>query len=204
MSIDAKKGLFLVINNTMGDENAMYYNHLISTLKKYNINYKEIATLDDIENSINMHLKGNITLLGIFLSGSPLMVTKESIIENLDTFLMNTLISIRLDLPILGICFGSQLINNLYGGKLRKLRKPFCEDAVVYYDKKKLNGRFCLSYIIDSVPPSFNIIAHALIRNKLVPCYIKHKNKDIYGCLFHPEYHNETNFIIQDFIKKCL
>ncbi len=141
---------------------------------------------------------------GILISGSPLMVTKDSLRHNIGQFVLNSLCIMSYDVPIMGICFGCQLLNVMFGGKLIKLKSHFCQDSTVNMSDKDILGRFCLRYVIKDVSPNFEILGETKIRGHKVPCFIKHKTRNIYGCLFHPEYHPETHYLILKFLKKCI
>ena len=188
--------MILVINNTINQKNAMYFPMLIKHLRSMKgFRYKVVNTQKDLE-KIDVD-----QVTHIIISGSPLMVTKDSIVPNLDQFILNILSILRFNVPILGICFGCQLLNILFGGKLKRLRKMFCEDTPLYRkDLPATDVRFCLTYVIDEIPPSFEVLGRANIRNHQVPCMIKHKDRPIYGCLFHPEFHDGIVDIITNFI----
>lgn len=190
-------GIF-VVNNTMREEGAMYLPFLLSYLRSKRVSYKVVTRSADLARV----RRADIT--GVIISGSPLMVTKESVVPNLDQYLLNIMVALRFDVPIMGICFGCQLINTLYGGRLRKLRTPFCEDAKVYIGGKGGgDARFCLSYVIQDVSQDFEVLGSAMVRRRLVPCLIKHKERPIYGCLFHPEFHAGTHWILERFLGEC-
>jgi GMP synthase (glutamine-hydrolysing) len=188
--------MILVINNTMDYRNSMYFPHLIRYLKSLKgFRYKVISSYDELQK-----VKENL-VTHIIISGSPLMVTKESYVPNLDQFILNVISILRYNVPVLGICFGCQLLNVMFGGKLKRLRKQFCEDAMMI--RKGSDGqpvRFCLNYVINTPPSSFEVLARANIRNHQVPCIIKHKDRPIYGCLFHPEFHEHTHQLISSFV----
>lgn len=187
--------MILVINNTMNYKESMYFPLLIKYLKTIKgYKYKVVSTYEDLQT-----IKGSVS--HVIISGSPLMVTKDSYIPNLDQFILNVLSILRYDVPTLGICFGCQLLTVLFGGKLKKLRKTFCEDTVMYQrSSDPMNVRFCLNYIIKDVPSSFEVLGRASVRTHQVPCLIRHKERPIYGCLFHPEYHEGTHEVISKFI----
>ena len=69
--------------------------------------YSEIVTPQKIKNTIDYSLTK-----GIILSGGPSTVTKKKF-QTIPKKIFNQKI------PILGICYGLQLIAKLYGGKIR-------------------------------------------------------------------------------------
>lgn len=184
--------MILVINNTIQQGHVAYFPHLIKLLKTNRLRYKVVSKYDELSKV------DAAKITHIIISGSPLMVTPESYVPNLDQFILNIVSIIRCDVPIFGICFGCQLLTVIFGGKLQKLRGPFCEDTVL--DGTKTNIRFCLNYVIKEVPPSFRVLGRAMIRSVHTPCYMKHKTRPIYACLFHPEFYSETHKYILDFL----
>jgi GMP synthase-like glutamine amidotransferase len=184
--------MILVIDNTLNQD--QYFPLLMGVLS---CTYKVIQSESDLRSVREKDVTG------ILISGSPLMVTKKSIRDNIDQFALNTFCIMRYDVPILGICFGCQLINVIFGGNLRKLRSHFCQDSEVKLSKERISGRFCLRYIINKVSPMFKTVGLSVIRGDNVPCMIKHKTRKIYGCLFHPEFHPKTHYIIKDFLQEC-
>lgn len=122
---------------------------------------------------------------GIILSGSPASVYAE------DAFLINKNI-FELNIPILGICYGMQLISHLHGGVVRRAVKRefgFSELIIDYYeelfDKIPVKSQVWMSHedYIEVMPIDFIQIAHS--KNSISA--IKHLKKKIYGLQFHPE-----------------
>lgn len=185
----------LIVDNTMGED--QYFHMILGVLKSSSIPYKIVK---DMKGLRRIDPK---TIKGVILSGSPLMVVQESMTKNMDQFILNmSIVTMFHKVPILGICFGCQLLNVLFGGSLLKLNRLYCKDNNVYIRNNKiLLGRFCLHYVIDKVASSFNVLGKTNINEHSVPCMIKHRKLPLYGILFHPEYHEETHYLILKFVK---
>lgn len=184
--------MILIVNNSKTNDNKFYKKMLKvvqDTGKKY-IVVKNLAQLNNIG-------KQNIT--SIILSGSKLMVTNNDFTKYPLDFMMNIIAITRYDVPVLGICFGCQIINYIFGGTLSKLPKTLDEDIYVNVDNFRDKLRFSLNYVIKDLGKDMNVIATAKYKNNTFPCFIKHNDKSIYGCLFHPEAHTDTQKIIVTF-----
>lgn len=87
--------------------------------------------------------------------------------------------------PVLGICAGMQIISFIFGGKIKKKSEiGFCKEE---FEKPFLglaNGEevYHLHNYYVSVPENFE----SFTKNK-IPQAIKHRSREIYGVLFHPE-----------------
>lgn len=103
--------------------------------------------------------------------------------------------------PILGICAGMHLIGLVYQGKLKKIKQigpidiEFIDNFLGIEKNSKhqvysLHG-LCIDYTKLNV---FSVLSYASC-----PQAIKHKSKEIYGVLFHPEVRNKN--LIIEFIK---
>lgn len=99
---------------------------------------------------------------------------------------------------LIGICAGCQIIQKTYKGAETKseeigLFKPEIITETNIVKKQDLKEIYCLHQNSFSVPEEFITLAKTKI-----PQIIKHKEKNIYGTLFHPEARNPqliTNFI---------
>jgi GMP synthase-like glutamine amidotransferase len=101
------------------------------------------------------------------------------------------------DKPILGICAGMQITGLVFGARLNAC----LEIGMTQITTLKANPLFSSSFKAYSLhnysiqpSPEFDVLAESV---KCVQA-IKHKQKDIYGVLFHPEVRNKK--IIQHFI----
>lgn len=100
-----------------------------------------------------------------------------------------------IDKPILGICAGIQIISLIFGAKLKS------KTEIGYYKEKftkpflSLDGEqevYHLHNNYTTLPKSFEKFTDSKI-----PQAIKHKQKEIYGGLFHPEVRNKK--LIEEF-----
>ena len=89
--------------------------------------------------------------------------------------------------PILGICGGMQIIGLLYGGKLKKMSEigyyyeEFTEEFLGILGNNQVY-HLHNNYVYFNKLPEFDIFC-----GKEIPQAVKHKKKEIYGVLFHPE-----------------
>ena len=129
----------------------------------------------------------------LILSGSPLKDTAT--LNEMEKFTwLETLCK-----PILGICAGMQTISLFFGSPLIKCS----ELGMTKIRTLKANPLFSSSFKAYSLhnfaiepSPAFHVLAKSA---KCVQA-IKHKNREIYGVLFHPEVRNEE--ILQRFISE--
>ena len=89
--------------------------------------YSEIITPTDV-----LKLKNFISIKGIILSGGPSTVTKRNY-QSIPKTIFNK------NIPILGVCYGLQLISKLLGGKIKssKKRREFGR-AFIFKSKESL------------------------------------------------------------------
>ncbi|KAG2473468.1 MAG: GMP synthase [Nitrosopumilales archaeon] len=174
------------------------YSHLICRRFRDFSVYAELVPFDISIEELKKH-----NPKGIIFSGGP------SSVHNSDAPLPNAEV-FKLDLPILGICYGHQLIVNNYGGKVKRANKEYGSSLLSIDNDEDL----LLSGIGDSVrawmshgdeaekiPPGFEIIGHTENSNAAA---IVSKEKTVYGIQFHPEVvHTEQGTeILKNFVTK--
>lgn len=101
------------------------------------------------------------------------------------------------DTPILGICAGMQIISLVFGGKLTKKQEIGLIDVEFKKEFLGVRGKrsvYALHNNRPTVPKGFISCA-----SSTCPQAIKHKVREIYGTLFHPEVRNKD--IIESFTK---
>ena len=148
------------------------------------ISHKKVKN-ENIDNSIK----------GIILSGGPLNVYQinkysfdKRIIEN--------------QIPVLGICFGHQILSKLNGGRVKQskyrefglanIRKK--RESILtknFFNKKNIN-KVWMSHAdqVSKLPKNFNVIASSQNSKFAI---IENKKKNFYGVQFHPEVTHTEN-----------
>jgi len=137
---------------------------------------------------------------GIILSGSP---QGDDIVEHhlpYYKWLEET------EKPVLGICAGHHITGYLFGAKLLRKQEPESGDFFVTIVAKdpvlhEIANPFRVKQMHNdsiTLPNNFGLLGTSKVcRNQLM----KHKQKPIYTCQFHPEFYNHR--LIQNFIKLC-
>jgi len=173
------------------------YSHLICRrIRDFSV-YAELVPFDiSIEELKILNPKGMI------FSGGP------SSVHNSDAPLPNAEV-FKLNLPILGICYGHQLIVNNYGGKIKRANKEYGSSLLsIDNDEDLLSGigesvRAWMSHgdEAEKIPLGFEIIGHTENSNAAA---IMLKEKSVYGIQFHPEVvHTEQGTeILKNFVTK--
>ena len=115
----------------------------------------------------------------------------------------------EMKLPLLGICYGHQLIVNKFGGKVKRANKEYGSSLLtVDNDKNLLSGvgesvRAWMSHgdEAEEIPKGFQVIGHT---ESAKAAAIASDEKSIYGIQFHPEVvHTEQGTeILKNFVLK--
>jgi len=156
------------------------YSHLICRrIRDFSV-YAELVPFDiSLENLTKLNPKGIIFSGGpssVYDSGAPMPDKKI----------------FQLNVPILGICYGHQIIVNNFGGKIKRANKEY-GSSVLTIDSNSdiLNGigdsvRAWMSHgdEAEDVPEGFEIIGHT---DSARSAAIAIKQKTIFGIQFHPE-----------------
>jgi GMP synthase (glutamine-hydrolysing) len=139
---------------------------------------------------------------GIIFSGGP------SSVYNLDApHPENEIFDFKL--PILGICYGHQLIVNKFGGKVKRANKEYGSSLLMMDGKSELleglgdSIRAWMSHgdEAEQIPNGFEIIGHT---ESARAAAITNKERTIFGIQFHPEViHTEQGTeILKNFVLK--
>lgn len=138
---------------------------------------------------------------GLILSGGPSSVYEENSPKtNFDI--------LNLEIPVLGICYGLQLICYNGNGKVDSSAKREYGKANLIIDNYDdifagiNNKQVWMSHgdSLKSMPDGFEKIAHS---ENSPFCAIRNKSKNIYGIQFHPEVHHsiEGKLILNNFVR---
>ena len=154
-------------------------------------------------NKINKKILIDTTLSGIIISGGPNSV-KDSKSPKLDRKILN------LGIPILGICYGLQLICKEFKGKIghSKLREYghsiiTLKNKSLLFDKIKTKNQVWMSHGDHIEKKPYGFVITSLSSEKVIAS-IENLNKNIFGLQFHPEvYHSlEGKKILSNFLFK--
>jgi GMP synthase (glutamine-hydrolysing) len=156
---------------------------------------RDLGVYSEIISSKNLPKLNNYqNIRGIILSGGPSTVTKvkfPSISKEI----------FEKKIPILGICYGLQLIAKLFGGKIKssKKRREFGRAILLKRGQSLLTKNFFTSKksvwmshedVVIKIPKNFRVIAST--KNSRLTI-IENTKKKIYGVQFHPEVTHTDN-----------
>ena len=140
---------------------------------------------------------------GIILSGGPKSVFNDDA-YHIDTNLY------QLKKPILGICYGLQLMIKDFGGKIKRTdikeygrqQMTLTDDSDLFKDTP-MDQNVWMSHSdqLDGVPEHFDVLA----QSKHVIAAVKHQQKPLFGVQFHPEviHSDYGKTILKNFLDIC-
>jgi len=196
------------------------YCHLIGRRVREHSVYSEIVPHDITPQEIEAS-KEKFNVKGLIFSGGPGSVYEK------DAPRCNPAL-LDLSLPILGLCYGHQLIAQMAGGKVEpaKRREYGTANVIIDHPAGVLKGfgekkRVWMSHgdTVFSMPNDYQVLAHS--ENTPVAAF-KSKKKPIYGLQWHPEVAHtergtqmlrnflfevckcEPNWLMEDFIKTAV
>ena len=178
----------LLIDNTKAEK--FHFTRLLEKRMNYLIGEENVvccSTIIDVVGYIQSH---DEEIDAAILSGSTLNLSQPNRVEYIRKSLCALL---RLNnIPVLGICFGMQLISMAYGGVLDRLKNPYqCEVKLqiqagsILFHGKGTSHHATLShqdYVIDA-PKDFNILS----RHNQTIQVIEAIHLLRFGVQFHPE-----------------
>ncbi len=128
--------------------------------------------------------KNNVS--AVILSGGPSSVYEDNApVSDENIF--------ELDIPILGICYGLQLISRYFGSRVHSENhreygssQVFLEKNHILFDGINLPIKAWMSHgdHVDSIPENFEVLA---ISENKAPAALAHNSRNIMGLQFHPE-----------------
>ncbi|MBO3769061.1 MAG: glutamine-hydrolyzing GMP synthase [Candidatus Brockarchaeota archaeon] len=161
------------------------YCHLIGRRVREQGVYSEILPHDAKVEEIRL-LGEKLNVKGIILSGGPASIF-DADAPRLDVKILD------LGLPVLGICYGHQLLAHIAGGKVGRAEIKEYGSTYITIDKpvgilKGLNRKekvwMSHSDIVFSIPNDYEVLAYS--ENSPIAAF-RHREKPIYGLQWHPE-----------------
>ncbi len=163
--------------------------------------YSEVISNTNVEkiNSFN-------GVSGIILSGGPSTVTKKNFPKISNKIFMS-------NIPILGICYGLQLITVKFGGEVKSgikkreygrtsIKSVKKSDFVKnFFENRKTEVWMSHQDCVTKLPKHFKSLASSQNSKYAI---IEHKNKKIYGIQFHPEvsHTKKGSILLKNFLFK--
>ena len=157
------------------------------------ISHSKIAKKKILDNNIK----------GLILSGGPLNVYQNKKVKFNKQLL-------HVSIPVLGICFGHQIISKEMGGKVKQSKsREFGLAKVIqvknsiltknFFTKGQSNVWMSHADEVTKLPKNFKVVAKSS-NSKL--CIVENTKKDLYGIQFHPEvtHTNKGKIIIKNFV----
>lgn len=142
---------------------------------------------------------------GVILSGAPLLITEQNIEPYLEktTWLKNSTI------PVLGICFGHQLIGLTFGAFASRMREDRDWQTIEVFEECILFDKLPTEFEMMedhcetiSIPSGFKLIASS---DACVNEAMQHTSLPLFGVQFHPEVSgNLGRVILENFYKLTL
>jgi len=141
---------------------------------------------------------------GVIISGSPILLTETAH----DEILRSLGFARTSGCPVLGICFGHQVIGLLHGATVFRGAEIRANQTVKVLQSTSLFEGLETSILLTedhcegiTLPKQFLLLATSESYNVEA---MKHREKDLYGVQFHPEASGEVGHkIIANFLRLC-
>ncbi len=179
-------------------------------------NLAEYASIYDkikvVPNTITLEEVKKINPDGIIISPGPGAPNNKRDVENCPEIIKN------MDVPILGVCLGHQIIAHIFGGKVDRIPPVHGKSSLIKHDGKTIFkdiknplevGRYHSLAVLE-VPEDFEVSAITIDTDEEIVMGIRHKTKPIEGVQFHPEsvlteWENKEGLkIIKNFVDRAL
>lgn len=184
---------------------------ILKKMKELNIPFINVLCIEDLLEVISK----KIPVKGVIIGGSEIKLSLRNTPKDL---LMPSILAIDYfkNKPILGICFGVQIINIFFKGEISSLDGYIKDDKMVKFlpshhllkqkptiFKNHLSGKYRFLHG-DHISKLANCFVIRSIAPDGVIQSIEHKTKPIFGTQYHPELSGEIGAkLILNFLKIC-
>lgn len=142
---------------------------------------------------------------GILISGAPLLITEQ----NISSYLKQVEWIKSTPIPVLGICFGHQLIGLTFGAFGSRMKEDRDWQVIEAFEESILFQKLPqeVEMMEDhcetiSIPANFKLIASS---DACVNEAMEHTELPLFGIQFHPEVSgNHGGIVIENFVNFCL
>jgi GMP synthase (glutamine-hydrolysing) len=142
--------------------------------------------------------------IGFILSGAPVLLTES----NPEPYLNKVSFLLTTDIPVLGICFGHQLLGLTYGAFASRQREDRDLQTIEIVADCPLFNKLPTTFeqLEDhcetiSIPPNF---VHVGVSDQCVNEAMMHTTKPLFGVQFHPEASGNFGAVIfENFVHIC-
>lgn len=156
-------------------------------------------------------LRKSQDIRGVILSGGPLLLARRTYVDHFNKNMMALLeVERHQRCPVLGICFGMQLMATVYGGKVGSMAYKLHGPQAIHVHNhaglfhglpEKCTMHASHQNQVVQVPPDYTITAHASDQTIQAMEDWKHLR---FGVQFHPEASEHGTTILLNFLRACL
>lgn len=203
--------MLLLINNAITPENPndiAFVPKIRDALRACDIPFYEVKKIREIPADISSKIRG------ILISGSQMRLSKPIEFESF-AHILHYLMKYN-NVPVLGLCFGCQVLHMIHGGKLEDQGERSCQDYRVELSKHSLFKDVQFLRETENLYPEFAVCFHDLPvafpkcssiadfhhRGNVLPCAFEY-SPNRFGMMIHPEMHVETYPVFSNFYKIC-
>lgn len=147
-------------------------------------------------------------VVGIVLSGGPLLLSEKTDLRLYNKNITALLMGERMKIPVMGICFGMQIMAASYGGSVRHMsRRVHGRNTVYVVNRSRLLGSspklsvFCSHQNHVTIPPCGFRVTSVDEAGRIQS--IENDQFHLYGVQFHPEGTLEGCNILDSFVQIC-
>ena len=172
------------------DNGSVYTKNLTEFLSKRKIKYSSFSHFDF--NFSKIHEFNSIILSGRRKNSKEMNALNSKLISH----------AISEKKPLLGICYGAEILALTLGGTIKKTPKPCIGEQEVIVQKenplctRKIKVFESHNYEISRLNDKFHVIAES--ENCLYEI-VQYENSNIFGTQFHPEMSNNGQILIENF-----